>query len=224
MFPTARLSTDLKLHANDFFNQGAMNKDLGMVRDLYGSYGFVFADIQADPRLLEDSAQLDLVYNIKEGSRYRVGKINISITGESPHTSYVTILDRLSLRPGDILDTTKLRKDERRLGGQRAVRNQRPEQEAEDRVQSAARNGRCRQATGQPAKAADRAGWAARVRRAVTIRAAPVPTVRARVVFDAVRSGLRFGRFVVRLDRFRIVRTSAAKCPTTTECRRRRST
>ena len=116
-FPTPKLSADLKLHANDFFNQGAMNKDLGTVRDVYGSYGFVFADIQADPRLLEDSAQLDLVYSVKEGSRYRVGQINISITGESPHTSYVTILDRLSLRPGDILDTTKLRKDERRLGG-----------------------------------------------------------------------------------------------------------
>ena len=116
-FDTARLSKDTKLHANEFFNQGAMNHDLATVRDLYGTYGFVFADIQADPRLLEESAQLDLVYNIKEGARYRVGKINISILGDSPHTSYATILDRLSLRPGDILDTTKLRKDERRLAG-----------------------------------------------------------------------------------------------------------
>lgn len=116
-FDTARLSKDMKLHGNDFFNQGAMNKDLGKIRDFYGSFGFVFADIQADPRLLEESNQLDLVFNVKEGSRYRVGKINISITGESPHTSYVTILDRLSLHPGDIIDTTLLRKDERRLKG-----------------------------------------------------------------------------------------------------------
>ena len=56
------LSKDTKLHAGEYFNQGAMNKDLGKIRDLYGSYGFVFADIQADPRLLEESAQLDMVY------------------------------------------------------------------------------------------------------------------------------------------------------------------
>jgi len=109
-FDTARLNKDLKLHANEFFNQGAMNHDLATVRDLYGTYGFVFADIQADPRLLEESAQLDLVYNIKEGARYRVGKINISIAGESPHTNYATVLDRIELRPGDILDTNKLRR------------------------------------------------------------------------------------------------------------------
>lgn len=67
VFPVETLSKDAKLHAGDYFNQSAMNKDLGKVRDLYGSYGFVFADIQADPRLLDDSAQLDMVYSIKEG-------------------------------------------------------------------------------------------------------------------------------------------------------------
>jgi outer membrane protein insertion porin family len=109
------LFKDLKLTGGQFFNQGAMNHDLNSVRDLYGGKGYVFANIQPDPRLLEGQAELDLIYNVEEGSRYRVGKINVTIAGDSTHTHSRTIYDRLSLRPGDILDTRKLRGDERRL-------------------------------------------------------------------------------------------------------------
>jgi outer membrane protein insertion porin family len=109
------LERDLKLASGEFFNQSKMDADLGLIRDIYGGRGFVFADIRADPRFLEDPGQLDLVYNVAEGQRYRVGQINVRIRGEHPHTRHSTILNRLSLRPGDILDIRKLRADERRL-------------------------------------------------------------------------------------------------------------
>ena len=109
------LERDLKLASGEFFNQSKMDADLGLIRDIYGGRGFVFADIRADPRFLEEPGQLDLVYNVAEGQRYRVGKINVRINGEHPHTRHSTILNRLSLRPGDILDIRKLRADERRL-------------------------------------------------------------------------------------------------------------
>ena len=109
------LSRDLKLTSGEPFNQAKMDADLGLIRDIYGGRGFVFADIRADPRFLEEPGHLDLVYNVAEGQRYRVGKINVRIRGEHPHTRHSTILNRLSLRPGDILDIRKLRDDERRL-------------------------------------------------------------------------------------------------------------
>ncbi len=109
------LSRDLKLKSGEAFNQSKMDMDLGLIRDIYGGRGFVFADIRADPRFLEEPGQLDLVYNIEEGQRYRVGKINVRIRGEHPHTRHSTILNRLSLKPGDILDIRKLRDDERRI-------------------------------------------------------------------------------------------------------------
>ena len=109
------LARDLKLTSGEPFNQTKMDIDLGLIRDIYGGRGFVFADIRADPRFLEEPGQLDLVYNVTEGQRYRVGKINVRIRGEHPHTRHSTILNRLSLRPGDILDIRKLRDDERRL-------------------------------------------------------------------------------------------------------------
>ncbi|MFM9026049.1 MAG: POTRA domain-containing protein [Planctomycetaceae bacterium] len=109
------LERDLKLRSGEPFNQAKMDADLNLIRDIYGGRGFVFADIQADPRFLEQPGQLDLVYRVEEGQRYRVGQINIRIRGEHPHTRHSVVLNRLSLRPGDILDIRKLRDDERRL-------------------------------------------------------------------------------------------------------------
>ncbi|NBW96902.1 MAG: hypothetical protein EBR28_09275 [Planctomycetia bacterium] len=114
-FKSEFLARDLKLKSGEPFNQNKMDLDLGQIRDIYGGRGFVFADIRADPRFLEEPGQLDLVFNITEGQRYRVGKINVRIRGEHPHTRHSTVLNRLSLRPGDILDIRKLRDDERRL-------------------------------------------------------------------------------------------------------------
>ena len=114
-FRSEFLARDLKLMSGEPFNQSKMDLDLGQIRDIYGGRGFVFADIRADPRFLEEPGQLDLVYNITEGQRYRVGKINVRIRGDHPHTKHSTVLNRLSLRPGDILDIRKLRDDERRL-------------------------------------------------------------------------------------------------------------
>ena len=114
-FKTEFLERDIKLASGQHFNQSKMDADINLIRDIYGGRGFVFADIRADPRFLEEPGQLDLVYTVEEGQRYRVGEINIRIRGEHPHTRHSTILNRLSLRPGDILDIRKLRDDERRI-------------------------------------------------------------------------------------------------------------
>lgn len=105
----------LELKSGDYFNQSEMNKDLGTLTDVYGSQGHVFADVQADPRFLEEPGQLDLVYRIKEGDVFSVGEINVHIAGETPHTRQTTVLNRLSFRPGDTIDTRLIRDSERRL-------------------------------------------------------------------------------------------------------------
>ena len=114
-FKSEFLERDIKLKGGEHFNQAKMDSDLNLIRDIYGGRGFVVADVRADPRFLETPGQLDLVYNVEEGQRYRVGKINVRIRGDHPHTRHSTVLNRLSLRPGDILDLRKLREDERRL-------------------------------------------------------------------------------------------------------------
>jgi len=85
------------------------------LRDIYGGLGHVFADVRADPRFLDEGNQLDLIYDITEGQQFRVGKINVHVAGEYPHTRESVVLDRLSIRPGDIVDVREVRNSERRL-------------------------------------------------------------------------------------------------------------
>ncbi len=109
------LMADLKLKSNDYYNQSKVLADKTKIQDKYGCVGYVFADVQPESRLLEDVDQLDLVYSIKEGDPYRVGKINVQIKGEYPHTLITTVLNRLSFKPGELVDIRELRASERRL-------------------------------------------------------------------------------------------------------------
>ncbi len=58
---------------------------------------------------------LDLVYKIQEGKQYRVGNINVLIDGDYGVTQWQVVMNRIGLRPGDLLDTRKLRNSESRL-------------------------------------------------------------------------------------------------------------
>lgn len=114
-FDTQKLLEFLELKAGDYFNQAESNKDLTTLTDLYGSQGHVFADVQADLRFLEEPGQLDVVYRVKEGQVFKVGEINVHIAGEFPRTRQTVVLNRVSLRPGDIIDMREVRNSERRL-------------------------------------------------------------------------------------------------------------
>lgn len=114
-FTEAELLEGSKLKADEYFDQGALNADLTMIRDAYGGEGHIYCDVQADTRFTEEPGQLDIVYKIEEGKVYRVGQIFVDINGEAPHTRQRTVMNRMSLRPGDIVDTRKIKADEIRL-------------------------------------------------------------------------------------------------------------
>ncbi len=105
----------VKLKPGQHFDLATMQKDVQSLTDAYGSVGFILADIQPSPRILEAAPEVDLVYDIKEGDRYRVGRINVKIAGDSTHTRRTVALNRLSIRPGDIVDIRKVRDSERRI-------------------------------------------------------------------------------------------------------------
>ena len=64
---------------------------------------------------MPNAPEIDLVFDIDEGKRYRVGRINVNIEGDDPHTKLSVALNRISLRPGDIVDIRKIQDSERRL-------------------------------------------------------------------------------------------------------------
>ncbi len=114
-YSTQELLAELELKANQHFDRKKMTTDVAALRDKYGSVGYIGANVQPDIRFDEQPGNVDLVYDITEGDRWRVGRINVVIKGEYPHTRRTAVLDRISLSPGDIVDIRKLRESERRL-------------------------------------------------------------------------------------------------------------
>ncbi len=114
-FASDDLIERMNLRTGDHFNLAELNRDVNMLRDMYGGQGHIFADIKADPRFLETPGELDMVFNINEGDIFRVGSINVHVEGEYPHTRRNVVLNRLSLRPGDLIDIREVRSSERRL-------------------------------------------------------------------------------------------------------------
>lgn len=112
--PTALAST-AKLSSDQPFEQAKMQRDAAWLKELYGSQGYVFTDVRPETVFLEEPGDVDLVYHIDEGQRFRVGRVLVHIGGDNPHTRIQTALNRMTIRPGDIMDIRELKASERRL-------------------------------------------------------------------------------------------------------------
>lgn len=118
-FATQDLAQLLELKPTDGtepkFNSVAMKTDVKALRELYGSQGHVFADIEVEPRFLDEPGKIELVYLITEGKQYRVGKINVHIQGDAGITKREVILNRMELKPGEIISSREIDKSQRQL-------------------------------------------------------------------------------------------------------------
>jgi outer membrane protein insertion porin family len=112
---TSELMSKLKLGMGDYFDKTIQDGDVRVLTDAYGSIGYVFALVEPAATLMEQPGEMDLVYRIEEGARYRIGRIDVTIEGENPRTRRNTVLNRVSLYPGQIADIRELRDSERRL-------------------------------------------------------------------------------------------------------------
>lgn len=115
-FTTEVLMEAIETEPGKAFNLGRMNRDVRRLRnEYYGREGFVFVDIEPQPRFLEEPGQLDLVFKITEGARYRAGEINVHIVGDSSHTKHRVVMNLLGLREGQFIDLQEIENSEARL-------------------------------------------------------------------------------------------------------------
>lgn len=126
LYSSQDLGATLKLKQGQFFNKSQLDKDIVATKEKYGMKGYVFAEVQPELRFQSDPDELDkldIVYQIDEGSPCIVSRVDVKISGDNPHTRRNTILNRVSLHPGDLLSTRELRDSERRLKASSLFKN-----------------------------------------------------------------------------------------------------
>ncbi|MEM9825524.1 MAG: POTRA domain-containing protein [Planctomycetota bacterium] len=97
------------------FNGPKLRKDVGEIVYGYGEQGFIYAKCDPKTILREDDSSVDLIYNISEGDRWKVGEIRINVEGDPYLMKESTILNLVMLREGDWIDLRRLEIDRARL-------------------------------------------------------------------------------------------------------------
>jgi outer membrane protein insertion porin family len=110
VFKPEDLYPALTLNGNDPYNSKKMRDDITTIRSYYGSRGYADATVAPDIRDAGPN-RVTIIYRITEGSRYRVGKVNVA---GNTKTKDKVIRREIPLKPGDFfnsveLDTTKAR-------------------------------------------------------------------------------------------------------------------
>jgi len=116
IFGDDELKKMMKLPKEKYFNQDMLESDMLRIKEKYGEYGYVFTRPAPDLRIDED--YVDIVINMTEGPRCYLESLKIEIVGNEgadPYTKLQPILNRMSLRPGDILSTKEINNSKRRL-------------------------------------------------------------------------------------------------------------
>jgi outer membrane protein insertion porin family len=105
----------LELKPGDMFDGTLMRRDVGELVYGYGELGFIYAEVEPKTVMRDEDNIVDLVYQITEGDRWKVGEIRVNIDGEPHLMRETTMLNLVDLREGDWIDRRTLELNRRRL-------------------------------------------------------------------------------------------------------------
>ncbi len=111
VFKSEELYPSMTLVGGDAYSSSKMRDDIKMIRTFYGSRGYADAMVVPDIRDAGPN-KVDIKYQITEGSRFRVGKVNIQ---GNTKTKDKVIRREGTLNPGDWFNTVELETTKARL-------------------------------------------------------------------------------------------------------------
>ena len=111
VFKAEELYPSMKLNGGDAYSSTEMRDDIKTIRSFYGSRGYADAVVSPD---IKDAGpnQVTIKYQISEGSRYKVGRVNIQ---GNTKTKDKVIRREVPLKPGDWFNTVELETTKARL-------------------------------------------------------------------------------------------------------------
>ncbi len=104
----------MEMLVGKYFTPKGLNKDLEAIRDFYGSKGYVDAKVNADKIPNTTTGTMDVVYDIDEGEKFFIEKIEIK---GNEKTKDKVIRRELSVTPGEVFDMVKVKLSKERLEG-----------------------------------------------------------------------------------------------------------
>ena len=107
-----QLRTQLEVAEGDWYNADKVEKSVGNLADAAGSFGYAFVDVRPRVRRSRDKRLINITFNIREGPRVFVERINI--TG-NVRTEDQVIRREFQLIEGDAFSTAKLRRTRQRI-------------------------------------------------------------------------------------------------------------
>ncbi|MEE2970039.1 MAG: outer membrane protein assembly factor BamA [Pseudomonadota bacterium] len=102
----------VKIAENDWYDANLVQDTVSALADAAGSFGYAFVDVRPRVKRLRDKKLINIVFNIQEGPRVFVERINI--TG-NVRTQDKVIRREFRLIEGDAFSTAKLRRSRQRI-------------------------------------------------------------------------------------------------------------
>ena len=116
VYTPEELELGLSMLDNDIYSLRKVSDDVEMLRNYYGAKGYADADVRPDITEVgvdkKGNRLIDIRYDVNEGSRYLVGRINVR--GNTKTKQHV-ILRELPLKPGQNLNSVDLETARKRL-------------------------------------------------------------------------------------------------------------
>jgi outer membrane protein insertion porin family len=112
VFAPEQIGAMMEIRPGDVFSQDKMRKSIAIIKEAYGLMGYLDVEVQTFEFRTPDSAQVDLDLEISEGTRYKVGLVEIS--GNSLTRDRV-IRREIRLAPGRPFDATEIDESADRL-------------------------------------------------------------------------------------------------------------
>jgi len=111
VFKAEDLYPSMKLNGGDAYSSSEMRDDIKTIRSFYGSRGYADAVVSPD---IKDAGpnKVSIKYLISEGSRYKVGRVNIQ---GNTKTKDKVIRREVPLKPGDWFNSVELETTKARL-------------------------------------------------------------------------------------------------------------
>ncbi len=102
----------VNLKAGEIFSKKSMKKDIEKITSYYADRGYALASVAPDVNPNEEKLTVDVIYNVKPGDKYTIGRVNIS---GNVKTVDKVIRREVRVDEGDDYSASKIKKSKTRL-------------------------------------------------------------------------------------------------------------